>query len=58
MSKNQMTLQRQNFESEMSSFFYNLLEMDITIERIRDRFDEMFPAEDKFFNMLVSELAE
>lgn len=58
MSKNQMTLQRQNLESEMSSYFYSLLELDLSIEKIQDRFDEMFPNEDKFFQLLVSELAE
>lgn len=58
MSKNQMTLQRQNLESEMSSYFYSLLELDLSIERIQDRFDEMFPNEEKFFKLLVSELSE
>lgn len=53
-----MALQRQNLESEMSSYFYSLLELDLSIEKIQDRFDELFPNEDKFFQLLVSELAE
>jgi hypothetical protein len=58
MSKNQMLLQRQALESDMSSYFYSLLEYNLTVATMRDRFEDMYPGEEKFFEELVSELAE
>jgi len=58
VSKDQLLLRRQAIESEMSSYFYQLLEYNLSIPNLKDRFDEMFPAEDDFFKELVEELNE
>lgn len=58
VSKEQMLLRRQALESEMSSYFYQLMELGLNVDKMKDRFDEMFPAEEKFFSELVEELNE
>lgn len=58
VSKNQLLLRRQALESEMSSYFYQLLEFNLSTDNLKDRFEEMFPAEDKFLKELLEELNE
>lgn len=48
---------REQKESEMSGFFYNMVEnTQFALEDIQDMFLEEFPGEHDFLNELISEL--
>lgn len=57
-SQVQLKLMREQKESEMSGYFYNLVEnTQFALEDIRDMFLEEFPNEEYFLEELVSELS-
>lgn len=56
-SQAQITIQRLQVESDMSSYFYNLMDnTSMAVDDVRDMFLESFPGEDDFFNILLTEM--
>jgi len=56
-SQAQITIQRMQVESDMSSYFYNLMDnTSMAVDDLRDMFLEFFPGEDDFFNILLTEM--
>lgn len=57
-SSAQLKVMREQKESAMSGFFYNLVEnTQFCLEDIQDMFLEEFPDEHEFLNELISELS-
>lgn len=57
-SNAQLRMMREQKESAMSGFFYNLVEnTEFALEDIQDMFLEEFPDEHDFLKELVSELS-
>lgn len=57
-SSAQLRLMREQKESAMSGFFYNMVEnTQFSLEDIQDMFLEEFPDEHEYLNELVAELS-